>query len=294
MSRPVSILLAGALVALPAGAEAQQWSGFYVGADAGIAEARLRASSTDDVLQLTNINPAGPQPFTVVPGTTAALARSDRETAFSYGAILGFLAQSGGWAYGLEADLQGPRELSSTAQTTTLPATLLSPASTLVQRREADTRYSWSLRARLGAVVGRTFLYGAAGVAGARVEVDAVNSYTIPAGTSASGVAGPAIGPNVTTASERRTMTGWTAGGGVEQMLGRFVVGLDARYTDHGDRTFTFANVAIARSGATAFPGAENNSGQIGPPNNDPRADPGPTRVGLAEWRVAARVLLRF
>lgn len=289
------LLAAGsALIGMPALAQDTDWSGFYVGVDAGFAGADVDAASVDTVNQLTNINPAGAQPITVVPGTTVALGGSESDSNFSYGGVLGFLAQSGGLAYGLEADAQGPRDLATVTQTNAVPGTLLSPASTLVQVRDADTRYSWSVRARIGAAMGRTLLYAAGGVAGASVEVDAANTYTIPAGTSPGGVVGPAIGPIVTTAAQRRSMIGWTAGGGIEQLLGRFAIGLDARYSDYGNKTFTFSNVAITRAGATTFPGAENNTGQIGPPNNDPRSDPGPTRVGFSEWRLALRLTLRF
>ncbi len=283
-----------AMIAAPAAAQNWDWSGFYVGVDAGFAGADVDVASTDTVNQLTNINPAGAQPITVVPGTTVALAGSDSDSNVTYGGVVGFLLQSGGLAYGLEADVQGPHDLATVTQNNALPGTLLSPASTLTQVRDADTRYSWTVRGRIGAALGRTLLYVAAGVAGASVEVDAANTYAIPAGTSPGGVVGPAIGPIVTTASQRRSMIGWTAGGGIEQLLGRFAIGLDARYADYGSKTFTFTNVAITRAGATTFPGAENGTGQIGPPNNDPRSDPGPTRIALSEWRVALRVMLRF
>lgn len=286
---------AAAVAPLPAGAQTNDWSGFYLGVEAGGASADVDAVSTDTVNQLTNVNPAGPQPITVVPATSANFDQSESDTGFVYGAFAGFLGQSGNWVFGIEGDLQGPRDASAPAQTSTLAPTILSPASTLLQERDTEIRYSWSLRGRVGITTGRTLFYAAGGVTGARVELEAVNTYTIPAGNSASGIAGPAIGPIVTTASERRMMTGWTAGIGGETMLGGSLgAGVDLRYSDYGNKTFDLTDVSITRSGATTFPGAEGDTGTIGPPLNDPRSDPGPTRLSLAEWRFALRLFFRF
>lgn len=299
MSRGTYTLLALAAAALPSAAAAQDvnWSGFYVGAELGGVRSDMDAVSSDLIQQLTNINPAGPQPITVVPGTTRVLDQSQSETNLIYGGLVGFQGQSGNLVFGVEAGLDGPRDAGQVNQDNAIPPTILSPASTVTQERDADMRYSWSVRGRVGVGMGRTLLYAAGGVTGARVELEAVNTYTIPAGNGGGvpPVAGPAIGPNVTTASERRSMTGWTAGLGGEQMLSSHVsLGLDLRYDDYGSKTFTFDNIAITRSGATTFPGAAPGADQIGPPNNDVRANPGPTRISLNEWRLAVRLVFRF
>jgi outer membrane immunogenic protein len=278
-----------------AGAQAPaSWSGFYVGADAGASSAHVRARSVDPVAQVTNINPAGPQPLTVVPGTSVTVNQSASDTNLLYGGLVGFNAQSGAFVFGLEADLHGPRNASDTTQSFTTGATILTPPGNVDATRETRTRYDWSLRARLGIGIHRTLLYAAGGIAGTRARLTATDAYTIPAGTSAGGFAVPTIGPNVHTAVGQRTMTGWTAGGGGEQRLGGpFSVGLDLRYSDYGNKNVAFTSATTTRNGATSYPGAEG-AGLLTPPDNLTLAQPGATRLSLNEWRLAARLVFRF
>lgn len=295
MTRRYRLAILAAATAIPSAAWAEpgDWSGFYVGLDAGAANADLEADSTDTVAQVTNVNPPGPQPITVVPSTTTQLNADDSRISFLYGATAGFLAQSGGLVFGLEADVHGPRDAGEVAQTNTIPQTLLSPSSTVTLTREAETQYDWSLRGKIGVAMRRTLLYATGGVVSARVELRAENVYTIPAGTAGSpSFATPAFGPIVTTAEESRTMTGWTGGIGAEQRLGNSLsVGLDLRYNDYGSKTFNLATSSTT-SPPLIFTGAEGGTGN--PLSPSPRATPGPTRIDLSEWRLVVRLLWRL
>lgn len=85
------------------------------------------------------------------------------------------------------------------------------------QTVSSNTNLAYNLRGRLGFAFGQTLIYGAAGYAGAHTTV-----------TSTEG-----------NLSDDATLSGWTAGGGIEQALTQ---NLSARieylYTHHGDHTW--------------------------------------------------------
>jgi outer membrane immunogenic protein len=319
--------LALLLFAMPAPALAQSddlggWSGFYVGVDLGLSGGKLHASGTDTVVQVSNINPPGPQPLTVVPGTSFGYAGSDRKTDVLYGATAGFLARSGNWLFGLEGDGHGPRDAGSFAISAPLPATALAPAGTVSAARDARISWDWAARARVGYTWGPAMVYAAGGIASARVRLRGEDVFATPAGNAAASpgnppFAAPAFGPIAIAVAERGTLTGWTAGIGGEHRLGRhFGIGLDARYTDYGSRTYamnpgcntaslayspngiaqgTCPGATIAGAGTVTYP-AGTTPASTSPLTTEiyPGALPGPTRISLSEWRLSARLIFRF
>jgi len=287
-------------LATPALARDDDWGGGFIAIEGGIAAARLRATSTDPILQVTNVNPAGLQPLTIVPGTNVSVNTRDDQTSLLYGVVLGFEGQAGNFVFGVEGDAHGPRDSGSSAQTLAIPATALSPPSTVATTRDLRTRYDWSVRGRLGIAMGSTLIYATGGVASAQVRLRASDVYTLPAGSAAPsvsnggvGVVAPAFGPITTSGSQTRTLTGWTAGGGIEHKLGTggLTIGLDARYADYGSKTYTLPSVTTVVSGSLVFTGAE---GGTGNPIPTPIATPGPTRVSLSDVRVAVRLAWHF
>ena len=308
-------LAAFAVFTIPAVAEAQppaNWSGFYVGADLGLAGGRLHARGTDTIYQLTNIDPPGPaQPLTVVPITSVSYNGSDRQSGFVYGATAGFLVGAGNWLFGLEADGHGSRAAGSILVTAPKPATVLEPAGTVTVGRAARISWDWAARGRIGYNLGPSMIYAAGGVTSARLRLRGSDTYLIPTGTSpgSGAFAPPTIGPIAITQHLQGTMIGWTAGIGGEHFLSRHLsLGLDGRYSDYGNRTYDFtdciANFAIAgRCRNTSFSGPSTLTFPSGTnpatisANSDvpyPGAAPGPTRVSLTEWRLAARLIFRF
>ena len=256
-----SMLLAACVFALPAPSLAQTrdlngWSGFYVGIDLGLASGKLHASGSDDVFQVTNINPPGPQPLTVVPSTSFTYAGSDRQMGLLYGATAGFLVRSGHWLFGAEADGHGSRDAGAVSTSFAKPATILEPASRIDVARAARISWDWSVRARAGYTWGPGMIYVAGGVASARVRLRGEDSYTQPGGNAAPNLSGggpvvsPAFGPISETVTYRGTLTGWTAGMGGERRLSRHIsIGLDGRYTDYGNRVFDLSGCTVAASG---------------------------------------------
>lgn len=284
------------------------WSGFYVGGEIGAARSRQTASGTDDHAQLSNILVPG-RGIVVVPSTSIGFTQRGRTSSLLYGGFVGAQFQAGSLVLGLEGDIHGPRDLADSATVSTVPTTILAPASSATIARSTRTSYDWSLRVRVGTGFGRSMIYATGGIAGARVRLRGEDSFTTPAGPAATGgniaaFNSPAIGPVVIAAGSRASMTGWTAGLGGEHRLSRaFGLGLEARYTDFGSQDFALADGC---SPATVAGGQCGNATRSSPPivvngnTLNPATDvtpgtvPGQTRVSLSEWRLSARLIFRF
>lgn len=303
-----SIVASAVVIITPAAAWAEDdWTGFYAGVETGATSGRIEASGTDPVNQLTNVfaGPSNGPPLVVVPSTTKSYAGNDSDLGLLYGGFVGGQLQTGSWLLGIEGDFEGGRDAGSFAVTSTLPASALSAAGTVIQGRSARIRYSWSARGRIGIVSSATLLYATAGFAQAGISLQGTNSFSTPpgpGGVSYSFVS-PGFGPVVITSSRRATMNGWAAGLGAEQRVSsRFTLGLDARYADYGSKTVALCSGALAiRTGGC--PGDAFSSPALvingvnrtaDPTQSFPSADFGPTQVGLSEWRVALRAAFRF
>lgn len=309
--------LAAVALALPAPALAQSddpagWAGFYVGVDLGLASGKLRTSGADSVQQLTNINPPGPQPITVVPGYTQNFSGSDRRSGLLYGATAGFMLRSGNWLFGLEGDGHGPRDAGSFSASFAKFQTVLEPAGTLTIVRDARISWDWSVRGRVGYTWGPSMVYAAGGVASARIRLRGDENLLVPAGNgSPSGgnppFANPGYGPISETVTYRGTQTGWTAGLGGEHRMSRHIsLGLDARYSDYGNRNYDLTGCAVGSSGLCRNVTLSGQSTITFPAGTTPATitrgtqDPYPgtsengTRVSLNEWRLSARLIFRF
>ncbi|HEX5182501.1 MAG TPA: outer membrane beta-barrel protein [Allosphingosinicella sp.] len=309
-------IIACAALAAPGIASAQtrddprnDWSGFYVGADVGLASGRIKASGADEIFQLTNINPPGTQPLTVVPGTTISYAGSRRHSDILYGGTAGFLVQTGNLVLGVEGDAHGPRDAARYSGNFGLPATALAPPGTVTIARDARVDWDWSARGRVGVSLGSDMIYADGGIASARIRLRGQDTLMIPAGNAAPTAgsppfATPTIGPVTISASRRGTMTGWTAGiGGEHRLASHLSLGLDARYSDYGHHNYdlgscvpnTACGNATVTGGTITFP-AGTNPASISLNSTDayPGASPGVTRVSLNEWRISARLIFRF
>jgi opacity protein-like surface antigen len=286
------------------------WSGFYVGADGGGANARLKVSSTDFIFQLSNEFPAppgGPRgPLIVIPGTTRDLAGSDNQISLLYGGFAGGQFQLGTIVLGVEGDIHGGRNAGRFSAQQSMPPTLLAPTSTLTQTRDLRIRYDWSARARFGIVAGQSLLYATGGIAQTRIRLTGEDTYLTPAGpASASSSPGqatfqsPTIGPVVTSFTRNARLTGWTGGiGGEHRIASHLSLGLDARYVDYGSKTIafncSFQSARTGTCGSYSTPPIVIYGRTHDATDTTPGAEPGPTRVSLSEWRLAARLVFRF
>ena len=201
------------------------WSGFYIGGDAG-----FRATQTD--YTTTNQTFAGVPAGPFAPGACVALGcvfdQQMRELSGRVGVYGGYNWQvAKSWLLGVEGDW-GWADASSTE------ANCLHPA-TDCTGRAADTfvvRSTWdgSVRGRAGWLATPTLLLYATGGA-AWIHVDATsNCSTSPAGAfCAPGGFSPAV---ITNSADK---VGWTAGGGIEAMISpNLLVRGELRYADYG------------------------------------------------------------
>jgi outer membrane immunogenic protein len=181
------------------------WTGFYIGGNAGYGWAHANADLT------------GPT------GVTGNSLSEDLNGGI-FGAQAGYNWQFGQWVVGLETDIQGTSQKAS--QTTTCSAATCGTAVTLTR----DSKLPWfgTTRARLGYAVDRWMPFVTAGVAYGEHTIDLT-------GTTATGSA---------QASTSETKAGFVVGGGVEVAFApRWSAKIEYLYIDSGTVT-TSATVA--------------------------------------------------
>ncbi len=281
--------------AAPAAAQDADWSGFYIGVNATGSRDKVSAEADLQVNQISNLVVTG-RGIVVVPATGRDLDASGNDTSAFGGAQVGYQWQAGTIVFGAEAEFDPFERSAAVSQAYALPATILAPASTADAMRDVSIGNQWSVRARLGAALGRTLVYATGGYASARARLTSIDSYTNPGGPTPPGSGGPGNptfnsgpeGPVVTTASARRNMGGWTGGIGVEQALGRrFSAALEYRHTDLGAKDFSPTNTATVNTG----PETRGDNGATGILGN---VQSGPTRIQLQSDAVSLRLNFRF
>jgi outer membrane immunogenic protein len=235
MSLKTVLVTAGcASLLAPASALAQDydWTGFYVGANAG-------ASWGDTSIQ-SRVEPGGGA--VVIPPVERDLINADasideNDTGFTGGVQAGYNFQSGVWVFGLETDVgwmdigQGRTKIYQS------PLSITPTPITLTASQEVSTDWVWTLRPRIGYASGPYMVYGTAGLAASRISVDA-------------SFADSRIPPNAGNFSESDTKFGWTAGiGGAVAINQNWSVRGEWLYTDFG----TVRNTWVTPNGYAAF-----------------------------------------
>lgn len=211
--------------ALPAEAQDGNWSGFYAGLNAGGAW----GNSDTDVGCVDNTG-AG----------VCALAAAENPFPFYFsndldgfigGVQAGYNFQSGKMVFGIEADIawtsmDANTSVSSGATTTFVPS---------VVRVSQDLEYLATLRGRLGyAVHNNMLVYATGGLAFGDVN----HSYALNF---------PSLG-DYARASDSKTQTGWTVGGGGEYSFGRWSLKAEYLYYDLGEESYRAQAVEVTPS----------------------------------------------
>ena len=234
MSLKIILMTAGCAGLLaPASALAQDydWTGFYVGANAG--------ASWGDTSLHSRVEQGGG--IVIIPPAerdliNADLASDDNETGFTGGLQAGYNFQSGSWVFGLETDV-GWMDIGQSRSKTYQSPVLISPPVTLTVRQEVSTDWVWTLRPRIGYASGPYMIYGTAGLAASRISVDA-------------SFADSRLPPNAGNFSESDSKFGWTAGiGGAYAFNENWSVRGEWLYTDFG----TVRNTWVTPNGYAAF-----------------------------------------
>jgi outer membrane immunogenic protein len=206
----------------PVVAAVYNWSGFYVGGNAGAVFGRAP-------IELTTTN------FTSPSLVNASGSPVLKGTGFTGGLQAGYNWQIGQALFGLESDINytGFRR----SQTGIFaPVAGLPSGYTISESTKSD--WLWTLRPRIGVTVGNGLLYATGGLAVGNVSF--TQSTLFPDC--------PSAGCPVT-GTVSRTKTGWTVGGGWEQLLTNdWSVKVEYLYVDLGKISFS------DNQGAFGFP----------------------------------------
>jgi outer membrane immunogenic protein len=200
------------------------WTGLYAGLSVG-----SRWTQADWSTTALNSPIFGALP----PGSD--FAASFGHAAFRLGGFLGVNYQIGRWVVGVEGDVGDAFDAKKTI--VGIPGTNIDGTFPLpnLDRTSVETRWDASIRARAGYLVApNVLLYGTGGIAFQGVTETLVCS-AFP-NTPVGGCAGPA------TESFNKTLTTWTAGGGIEAMFaGNWLARVDYRFADFGSLDHIFS-----------------------------------------------------
>ncbi len=207
------------------------WTGFYVGANGGVA-------SQWNTVQDTNSW-----------ASEGILNISSKTIGGTAGAQTGYNIQDGNFLYGIEGDwnwtgIKNDRSLSDTC----------SCGGTVGAQIHAEMDWVATIRGRGGLVVGDTLAYATAGVAWAGFSNHWGAGFTDPAAACGGP---PACGPiNNGNFLARNTQIGWAVGFGIEHMLTAYphvTLKLEAMWLDFGNRTVTNAGPSFVTGSPGPF-----------------------------------------
>lgn len=187
------------------------WTGFYVGGNVGYSWGK--ADTTAGVAPFTQGTPI----FFEVPGGASSI--STKPVGVIGGGQVGYNWQfSPGWLAGLEADLQGSGEKASGSGVfsgSTMDGPDCSdPICTYTNTTDITAKLNWfgTARGRVGALWNNMLFYGTGGLAFGEVSVSGTNTFSITNNGTTVNYSTPF--------SYSKTKTGWTAGAGIEGLLG--------------------------------------------------------------------------
>jgi outer membrane immunogenic protein len=199
------------------------WTGFYIGGNAGYGWGRSKTADTF----------TSPAPPVGVAGVVAASTSRFKMDGAVGGGQIGYNWQSDRFVYGIEADIQLSDQKGSTSFACPVPQLgqgcnelVAAAMEGLAPTASFNQRLDWfgTLRGRIGALVTPdTLIYGTGGLARGRIETNGIiaNYFT----TSVA----------ITTFAHKSTRYGWTAGAGVEsRLIGNWTAKLEYLYLDLG------------------------------------------------------------
>jgi outer membrane immunogenic protein len=217
------------------------WSGFYVGVNAGGAWETFRSRTT------TDFNPAplgGPPVYNISnpPEDVAALAvagaQNLRGSSFAGGGQAGYNWQRDRLVFGVEADMNYVHLRG--ADSRTVPYPILGGIFSMTVGSQSTTDWLFTLRPRVGFACNNWLFYGTGGLA--LTELRGNFGFT------------DTLGPAIETASISQIKAGWTVGGGMEVGLGRrWTLKAEYLYVDFGSVSTTSNNL-VALLPPTPFP----------------------------------------
>lgn len=178
-------------------ASAYNWTGFYVGVNAGAAFGS----------SCRNVTPFYPG-FAGTWGGTTCTSGNDSGS-FVGGGQLGYNFQNGNFVFGAEADFEGLSSKSRSNSTFVTGPVGLIPGGTYVVNGGRDPSFLGTVRLRGGIAADRALFYVTGGLAYGST------SGSVTANYYPTGIAGP-LGAGFAAQGNSGTRTGWTLGAGVE------------------------------------------------------------------------------
>jgi outer membrane immunogenic protein len=231
----------------PAAAPIYDWTGFYIGVNAGYAWGHSDVASTF-------VCPAALPAFCTynIPENLAAISAAGTGTleprGFTGGGQAGYNWQSGPVVFGLEADIEALDLRAARTAGGPIPS---SPLTNFAVTTGIKTDWMATVRGRIGFTAAPTLLIYATG-GWAVTDLQVTNGFMDTIGA----LFGPPVVNTVAASSATQTKSGWTAGGGFEWALSRnWTVRGEYLYVNFGSVTTTAAviNTSLA-AGAVVNP----------------------------------------
>ena len=203
---------------------AYDWSGFYIGANAGYAWGSSNVA--------TSVSSSGAYFVTTDPAQIAAAGQASLHPSGGTGGIqAGYNWQVGQLLYGLEVDFDAFGLNASRIVTT---GYLTAPGTTFTVNQSVKTDWLFTSRGRLGWASNNWLLYMTGGLAITKIRYD--NTFT------------DTFSPALENGSTSKAKTGWVLGGGLEYGLARnWSIKAEYLYMDFG---------SLSSSGAVSNTGA--------------------------------------
>ena len=193
------------------------WAGFYIGINGGAVWNKIKATTTDYAESCYDYG------YDCYYNTYTG-SHSKTKAGGTIGGTIGYNWQGGPWVYGVEADLNWVSAKVSATRSFYDIGTGLGASGSL----SSEMTWLSTIRARLGYSWGPTMVYATGGVAFAGVK----NSLSGTVCDNYYGPYGYCLGGS---ASNSKTKTGWTAGGGIEHMFSpNWTFKAEALYVDLG------------------------------------------------------------
>jgi outer membrane immunogenic protein len=222
-------------IAAPAAAQDYDWTGFYVGANAGIS---WGDTSLDFDVEPGSGSVVIPPPD--VTGINQIASDDGNKSGFTGGVQAGYNWQFGSWLFGIETDygfMDIDQHRTNAYQSTVAPSPPVvppPPLPTYAIEQRVQSNWIWTVRPRLGYVSGPMMFYVTGGLA--MTEIDLTTS-----------IADNRIPPNSASVDEEEGKTGWTLGlGGAYAFSPNWSLRGEWLYAD-------FGNVDISAAAPNGF-----------------------------------------
>lgn len=195
---------------MSSGARAEDWSGFYIGANLGGAWGQSDASASA-ACPATGYFCAGSAGAINALAVSSAGSGSLSDENVIGGGQVGYNAQSSAFVYGFEVDLEAFDLSGSRQQASVYPFPINVATDAFTVSSGFSTSWLMTARGRLGWTTSNVLLYATGGLALTDLKVTAAFRDNITLG----GAAGASA-----VASDSEVKAGWTIGGGAEWALG--------------------------------------------------------------------------